>query len=63
MQVSKADAAALTPLQGTSAAKTTLVKPSCQHEPMEQPAGTAWSWPHKAVVATTTLSNLVACDA
>ncbi|KAL0039984.1 hypothetical protein WJX79_001517 [Trebouxia sp. C0005] len=39
--VSKADAAALTPLQGTSAAKTTLVKPSCQHEPMEQPAGAA----------------------
>ena len=47
MQVSKADqladdAAALTPLQGASAAKTKLAKPSCQDE---QPAGTAWSWP------------------
>ena len=47
------DAAALTPLQGTSAAKATVVKPSVvtaakatlakpsgQDEPMEQPAGT-----------------------
>jgi len=51
MQVSKADqladdAAALTPLQGMSAAKARLAMPSCQDEPMEQPAGTAWSWPH-----------------
>jgi len=38
------DAAALTPLQATSAAKATLVKPSGQDEAM--PAGTAWSWPH-----------------
>ncbi|KAL0022913.1 hypothetical protein WJX77_006650 [Trebouxia sp. C0004] len=45
-KVSKADqqaddATALTLLQGTSAAKATLVKPSCQDEPMEQPAGAA----------------------
>ncbi len=63
MQVSKADqqaddAAALTPLQGTSAAKGTsaskgtstakgtMVKPSGQDEPMEQAAGTAWLRPH-----------------
>ena len=64
MQVSKADqladdAAALTPLQGASAAKAKLAKPSCQDEPMEQPAGTALSWPHpKAAVAATTLLHL-----